>query len=838
MRATAAPLPVDSCLPELLEALARRGVAVLQAPPGAGKTTRVPLALMETMETGRPGRPGVLMLEPRRLAARAAARRLAWQLGEEPGGTVGLVTRHERLTGPRTRLEVVTEGILTRRLQRDPSLDGIGIVIFDEFHERSLQADLGLALCLHARELLRPDLAILVMSATLETEGVAALLGDAPVIESRGRSFPVEVRHFGPAPDPRAIAAPVSRAVLEALAGQSGSVLVFLPGQREIEATARALEAQTDPSTRIFPLYGQLPPEAQDAAIQPAPPGRRKVVLATDIAETSLTIEGIRVVVDAGFARKPVFDPRSGLTRLETVRISRASAEQRCGRAGRLEPGVCMRLWSEEAHSRLSARSTPEILTADLAPLALTLACWGAQADELSWLDPPPAAPLAQARELLHALGALDNAGRPTAHGRALERLGTHPRLGHMLLRARDLGLGRTACALAALLEERDPLPVEAGSDLRLRLRVLAEDRAGPGVRSGSLRRIRTLTGRWARQLDLDPGERMDAESAGLLLALAYPDRIALRRKGGAGRFLLSGGRGARLREGEDLEACECLVAAVLDDAGREALIRLAAPLERRQLERELAGLISEQDVLEWDESVQGVAARRERRLGALRLDSRPLESVDPQAVTRILVETIRGRGLRCLPWTPESERLRSRMAFTHALEPEGDWPDVSDEALLAGLEGWLGPYLTGMSRLDHLARLDLDAALRGLLDWPRLKRLDALAPTHVTAPSGSRLRIDYSDPQAPVLAARIQELFGLTDTPRVGDGRVPLTLHLLSPARRPVQVTRDLAGFWARTYAEVKKDLKGRYPKHHWPDDPKEAEAVKGVRRRMKDEG
>ncbi|OOG28732.1 ATP-dependent helicase HrpB [Thioalkalivibrio denitrificans] len=821
MRITTPPLPVEDCLPGLLQALETKGLAVLQAPPGAGKTTRVPLALLEAVHTGRLGGPGILMLEPRRLAARAAARRLAWHLGEKPGHTIGLTTRLDRVGGPDTRVEVVTEGILTRRLQRDPALQDIGIVIFDEFHERSLQADLGLALCLHARQLLRPDLGILVMSATLDTAGVAALLGGAPVIESRGRSFPVDIRYGGPAPDARSIAAPVTQAVRAALTEQSGSILVFLPGQREIEATARALEAQADSSTHILPLYGQLAPEAQDAAIRPAPPGQRKVVLATDIAETSLTIEGIRVVVDAGFARKPVFDPRTGLTRLETVPISRASADQRCGRAGRLEPGVCIRLWSEEAHARLPARTTPEILSADLAPLALTLACWGADADELAWLDPPPAAALSQAHDLLRDLGALDAAGRPTAHGRALEALGTHPRLAHMLLRARDLGLGRTACVLTALLEERDPLPAGAGADLRLRMRLAAGDRSGPGVAQGALRRIRTLAARRAGQLELDPREAVDADSTGLLLALAYPDRIALRREGIDGRFLLSGGRGARMREGEDLQACECLVAAVLDDTGRDALIRLAAPLERSRLEDELAGSITEEDILAWDESIQGVVAQRARRLGALRLGSRPLQAADPQAVTDLLVQAIHDRGLRCLPWAPDSERLRQRMAFARVLEPEGGWPDVSNEALLNGLADWLGPSMAGMSRLDHLARLDLVAALQGLLDWRQLKRLDAIAPTHLTVPSGSRLRIDYSDPHAPVLAVRIQEIFGLMETPRVGDGRVPLTLHLLSPARRPVQVTRDLAGFWARTYAEVKKDLKGRYPKHHWPDDP-----------------
>jgi ATP-dependent helicase HrpB len=833
MRAKAPSLPVEACLPDLMQALERHSMAVLQAPPGAGKTTRVPLALLEGAPSGsRQGR--ILMLEPRRLAARAAARRMAWHLEETPGHTVGLVTRHERLTGPDTRVEVVTEGILTRRLQRDPSLEGTDMVIFDEFHERSLHADLGLALCLHARALLRPELRILVMSATLDTAAVGALMGGAPVITSEGRSHPVEVRYRGPAPDPRTVVPTVTRAVREALGQHEGSVLVFLPGRREIEQVARALAGRVDEHTRLCPLYGQLSPEAQDAAIRPPEAGQRKVVLATDIAETSLTIEGIRVVVDAGLARRPAFDPRTGLTRLETVRISRASADQRCGRAGRLGPGVCLRLWPEETHARLTAHAAPEILEADLAPLALTLACWGAEASELAWLDPPPAAALGQARSLLHGLGALDAQGRATGHGRALDALGTHPRLGHMLLGARGRGLGRTACLLAALLEERDPLSGDAGADLRLRLRLLAPegaDTAG-GVRQGTLRRIRTLAQRWAGQLGTASGEGVEPEAAGLLLALAYPDRIALRRGGTEGRFLLSGGRGARFPEGEELGAMECVVAAVLDDTEREAVIRLAAPLDRRRLEQDLPELVTSREVLAWDEAEGAVIARRERRLGALLLSSQPLESVDPDAVARILLEAIRARGLSCLPWDTESGRLRERMAFARTLEPDSGWPDVSDAALLPGLEHWLGPYLAGMSRLSHLRGLDPAAALRALLDWPQQQRLDALAPTHITVPSGSSLRIDYSDPQAPVLAVRIQEIFGLTETPRIGGGRVPLTLHLLSPARRPVQVTRDLGGFWSRTYAEVKKDLKGRYPKHHWPDDPVAAEAVRGVKR------
>jgi ATP-dependent helicase HrpB len=824
-------LPVESILPALLEALRTQEVVLLQAPPGAGKTTRVPLALLDApWYRGR-----ILMLEPRRLAARAAARRLAAQLGEQPGASVGITTRTERVGGPDTRIEVVTEGILTRRLQRDPALEGTSLVIFDEFHERSLQADLGLALCLQSRELLRPDLRLLVMSATLDIERLAALLDPAPVIRSEGRMFPVTVHHRGPAPGSRTVAPVVARTAGEALDRHPGSLLVFLPGRREIEQVAELLAVTRKPGTVITPLHGQLPPEAQDAAIQPAPEGTRKVVLATDIAETSLTIEGVSVVVDSGLARRPRFDPRSGLTRLETVRISRANAEQRCGRAGRIGPGTCIRLWPEADHQRLAAQAAPEILEADLAPLALSLACWGAAADELLWLDPPPAASLAQARGLLEQLGALDARGRITEHGRKLEALGTHPRLAHMLLAARDRGLGRTAALLAALLEERDPLDRDlAGADLRLRLRALADDApAGQrGIHAGLRRRLQTQARRWTGQLGIAAGERVDPDAAGLLLAFAYPDRIALRRPGPEGRFLLSGGRGACFPRSDDLAEAPCIVAGVLDAGQREAMIHLAAPLDRAALTTEFADLIRTEDRVDWDPETGAVSATREQRLGALLLDSRPLAGVDPAQVTGLLLSAIARAGLDCLPWTPEARRLRERMGFAHVVEP-GDWPDVSDHALLGGLQRWLGPWLSGMSRMTHLRNLDLAAALRAQLDWSRQQRLDQIAPTHITVPSGSRLGIDYGQAEQPVLAVRIQEIFGWSETPRVNGGRVPLTLHLLSPARRPVQITGDLAGFWERTYPEVRKDLKGRYPKHYWPDDPRQAEARRGTRPR-----
>lgn len=821
-------LPIESVLPTLLQALAADGLALLQAPPGAGKTTRVPLALLDA--PWRNGR--ILLLEPRRLAARAAARRLAAQLDERPGRTVGLTTRTERIGGARTSIEVVTEGVLTRRLQRDPALEDTAVVIFDEFHERSLQADLGLALCLQMRELLRPDLRLLVMSATLDAERLAEWMQPAPVIRSGGCSHPVRVHHGAFAPDARSAAPAAARAVEDVLRSDPGSVLAFLPGRQEIEQTARLLRERLDPEVIIAPLHGQLAPEAQDAAIRPVPEGRRKVVLATDIAETSLTIEGITVVVDCGLARRPRFDPRSGLTRLQTVRISRSNAEQRCGRAGRTGPGTCIRLWPEADHPRLPAHATPEILEADLAPLALSLACWGAAAGDLKWLDAPPEAALAQGRELLQQLGALDAEGRITVHGRTLESLGTHPRLGHMLLAAKQRGRGATAALLAALLEDRDPLVRDlAGADLRTRLHALAGD--GPWqVHPAQRSRLLTQAGRWMAQLGIDSGESVDPDSAGLLLAFAYPDRIGLRRPGPEGRFLLSGGKGARFPGNDDLAAVPCIAAGVVDAGQREAVIHLAAPLDRATLTDALEYLVHTEERVEWDDAAGAISARREIRLGALLLDSQPLSPVDATVAGGMLLAAVARAGLVCLPWSPEAQRLRQRLTFAYALEGT-EWPDMGDAALLQRLPEWLGPWIVGMSRISHLRGIDLVAVLRAELDWTQLERLDRIAPTQILVPSGSRIRIDYSEPARPVLAVRIQEVFGWSETPTIGGGRVPLTLHLLSPAGRPMQVTRDLAGFWARTYPEVAKDLRGRYPKHDWPDDPLQAQPRRGAKPR-----
>jgi len=819
-------LPIEAVLPALADALRGGTSAVLQAAPGAGKTTVVPLALLDEPWLG--GRK-MVMLEPRRLAARAAASRMAQLLGERVGDTVGFRVRMETRVGPRTRIEVVTEGVLTRMLQHDPALEGVGLVIFDEFHERSLHADLGLALTLQSRAVLRDDLRVLVMSATLDGGPIAALLGDAATIRSEGRVYPVDTRWLPRKPEGR-MEPVAARAVRAALEAEDGDVLVFLPGAGEIRRVEEMLAADGVPSnTRVMPLFGNLAQEAQDEAIRPSPPGRRKVVLATSIAETSLTIEGVRVVVDSGLMRVPRFSPRTGMTRLETVAVSRASADQRRGRAGRTAPGVCHRLWTEAEDAALQPHRPPEILEADLAPLALELASWGvADPLELQWLDAPPAAAFAQARELLAELGALDASGAVTAHGRRVAGLPLHPRLAHMLLRAKEMRLGATACDLAALLAERDILRGDGrapDADARLRLAALRRERgAGYSIDHAALHRVTAEARDLRRQLGASPTDA-DDEAAGVLLALAYPDRIAQRRPGGGARYLLRNGRGAAFPEPQSLSEHPYLVAAELDDAGREGRIQLAAPVELADVERHFADQLITEESVAWDDAAGAVRARRVRRLGALVLHEAPLAEADPGQVAAALVEAVRREGVAVLPWGKAAAQLRERIGFLHAHDPA--FPDVSDAALLATMDEWLGPHLYGMRKMDEVRRVDLVAVLEGMLAWEQRRRLDEWAPTHVDVPSGSRIPVDYSDPSAPALAVRLQEVFGWTETPRIAGGRVPLTLHLLSPAHRPVQVTRDLASFWRTGYFDVKKDLKGRYPKHYWPDDPLVAEAT-----------
>jgi len=835
-------LPIDEVLPALRAALATRHEAVLEAPPGAGKTTRVPLALLD--QDWLAGQT-ILMLEPRRLAARAAAERLASELGEKVGETVGYRIRLDSKVGPRTRIEVVTEGILTRRLQDDPALEGVGLLIFDEFHERSLDADLALALSLNGRELFRDEqpLKILLMSATLEGERLSALLDAAPILRSEGRMYPVTQRWGRPFQPGEFVEPRVVQTVLEALNDESGSLLVFLPGQAEIRRVHQQLAEALGERSEILlcPLHGELDLAAQRAAIDPAPTGKRKVVLATNIAETSLTIDGVRVVVDAGLARVPRFDPGSGMTRLDTQRISRASATQRAGRAGRLEPGVCYRLWSADQQEQLAAYASAEILQADLAGLALQLARWGVTPSQLVWLDAPPSAAYAQAQDLLVRLGALNDDGSLTRHGQAMAELPAHPRIAHLLLRGQSLGLAQMACDVAALLGERDILR-GAGADLHSRLVLLSgEERAARGAQGG-VQRARQLARQYRGYLRGQPEAPVsDPEHPrwlGALLALAYPDRVAQQRRPGGAEYRLANGRAALFSETDNLMKQPWLVIADLGSrqGQREERIYLAADFDPGLFDTVLAEQVRSADQLDWDEREGVLRAERQRKVGELILSREPLSGLDESARSQALVNLVRRKGLELLPWTPELRQWQARVSLLRQLDladkGESQWPDVSDAALLEGLEQWLQPYLGKVSRLSHFANLELAGIVHNLLPWPLPQRLDELAPHHLAVPSGSSIRLDYSE-QPPILAVRLQELFGLSDTPRIAGGRQVVKLHLLSPARRPVQVTQDLANFWRSTYAEVKKDLKGRYPKHYWPDDPLIAEATARVKPR-----
>jgi ATP-dependent helicase HrpB len=816
-------LPIETVIPNLQHSLSMNTSAVLVAAPGAGKTTRVPLALLhEPWLAGRK----ILIMEPRRLAARSAAAYMAAQIGERVGETVGYRVRMDTRVGPATRIEVITEGVLTRLLQADPALENAGIVIFDEFHERSLHADLGLALCRQSQELLRPDLRILVMSATLEAKPVSALLGDAPILVSEGRVYPVDT-HYLPVKLEGRIEPAVVQAIIAALKNTEGSMLVFLPGAGEIHrVAARLAEMNLGDRVQIARLYGSLSGDAQDSALTPAPPGVRKIVLATSIAETSLTVEGIHAVIDSGLMRSPRFSPRTGMTRLETAAVSTASADQRRGRAGRLGPGVCYRLWTEQEHRQLAPSSTPEIKEADLVPLALELAAWGvADPLELSWLDAPPAAALNQAKLLLAQLGALRADGVITPHGRRMAELGMHPRLAHMVLQAIPLGHGRMACDLAAMLSERDFLRDDANArsvDLRLRLDALANPSAFK-VDTALLRRIGIESAYWQRTLNIPSSSVrvQDNSACGLLLGFAYPDRIAGRRA--SGNFTLSNGRGATITELQPLSNSAYLVAADLDDQGTESRIYLAAPIELSELYNFFNELIEIENIILWDKQAQSVRARQRERLGALILKEIPHPNPDADEILHALILGIQEEGLSILPWSRASRQLQDRLAFMHQSDPA--WPDTSANKLAADIKGWLGPHLYGCKSRSDLQRLNLSAILESLLSWEQRREIEISAPTHITVPSGSRIPVDYSDPAAPALSVRLQEMFGLEDTPRIAGGKVPLTLNLLSPAQRPVQVTRDLASFWRNAYFDVKKDLKGRYPKHYWPDDPLVAE-------------
>jgi ATP-dependent helicase HrpB len=814
-------MPIDDVLIELRDTLRTTTNAVLTAPPGAGKTTKVPLALLD--EPWLQGR-RIVMLEPRRIAARNAARRMAQLLGEPVGERVGYRTKGDAKGSARTKIEVVTEGILTRWLQSDPGLEAIGIVIFDEFHERSLHADAGLALCLQAQELFRSDLRILVMSATLDAGQVSNLLGAAPVIRSSGRSFPVET-HYTAQRDDRSLEQRAADAVRHALqAHREGDVLVFLPGAAEIHRTAERLAGQgLADHVRIAPLYGALPAEQQDEAIRPGKPGERKVVLATNIAETSLTVEGIRIVIDTGFSRVPRFSPRTGLTHLETVRITASSADQRRGRSGRLGPGVCYRLWTEEEHRQLEPFDTPEILCSDLAQLALDLAIWGTpDPADLKWINAPPQAAFNQAMELLEQLGAVDGSRSVTAHGRRMAKLSMHPRLANMVVRALPLGLGGLACELSVLLEERISHPA---LDLRDRVDALRHQRF-PGadkLRREAVRRYREASGGL-------PWPDNEIDRCGELIAFAFPDRLAMRRPNGT--YVLANGRGAELPGEGPLQREAMLAAAELDGAGANSRIRSAAPVRQERVRELFAENLETIEQVAWDAKAQTVRAVRIIKLGALTLEEKKLDAPDPEQVKRALLQGIRETGLNAFRWTKSSIQWRQRVRFLRAHFGE-EWPDVSDEALLDTLEHWLAPYIDGVESFSDLARISVDEALQSLLTWEQRRIMDEWAPVRIKVPSGSNIPVDYSDPYQPVLAVKLQEVFGWQETPRIAGGRAALTLHLLSPAGRAVQVTKDLANFWRETYFEVKKDLKGRYPKHDWPDDPTSAAAARGVKPR-----
>ena len=821
--------PIAPLLPAIGDRLAAHPRLVLEAPPGAGKTTQVPLALLDaSWLAGR----RIVMLEPRRVAARSAAMFMAGQLGEEVGQTVGYRIRFENRVSARTRIEVVTEGILTRMIQDDPELEGIGALLFDEFHERHLAADLGLALALDVQAGLREDLRTVVMSATLDGQRLAAFL-DAPRLSSEGRGHPVAISHF-PARREESLEAQARRAAEEALARHPGDVLVFLPGQREIARVQAALEAAVLPDdAEVLALHGELPVEQQSRVLQAAPDGRRRIVLATNVAESSVTLPGVRVVIDSGLAREPRFDPNSGFPRLDVVAISQASADQRAGRAGRVAEGWAWRLWPQS--QRLEAQRRPEIAQVELAGLALELAAWGSEG--LRFVDPPPPGALAAARELLQRLGALAASGGITAQGRRMLALGTHPRLAAMLLAARTPRQQALAADLAALVEARDPLRTRSDA-LAERWRALAAFRSGrvPADASRSaLAAIDAAARQWRRRLRCEaaPPPDIEAHELGDLLAHAYPDRIAARQPVDPLRYQLANGRSARLFEDSALRGEPWLVASELRHEARgDALLLRAAPVDEAFLRADFRERFVEREGAVWDADKRALVARRESRFDRIVLDSRPAGRVDPDQAAQALTDAVRELGLVALPWTEGLRQWQAREVSLRQWMPELGLPDLSDAALQATLDDWLKPAFAGKTRLDALSEAELGEALKSPLAWGLRQQVERLAPARITVPSGMERRIDYAldhegAPQPPVLAVKLQELFGLADTPRVADGRVPLTLHLLSPGGKPLQVTGDLRSFWNRTYPEVRKEMKGRYPRHPWPDDPWSATAT-----------
>ena len=795
----------------------------MTAPPGAGKSTLLPLEILEGVE-GK-----VLMLEPRRVAARQIAERMAYMLGEPVGRTVGYRMRFEHCVGASTRIEVMTEGVLVRRLTDDPGLEGVSVVIFDEFHERSLTTDVALALVREAREVLRPDLKLVLMSATIDATSLCREL-DLPLVESQGKMFPVEVLRGADA-TPENAAETVAKAVREAHKAYEGDILAFLPGEADIRRCAQLLGSSLG-LTAVCPLYGMLSPAEQRRAIAPSVPGERKVVLATPIAETSLTIEGVRVVVDSGLCRKPVYDQQRGLSRLETVRISRDMADQRTGRAGRVAPGVCIRLWNPGIEQQMAPLRVPEILEADLAPTVLDIAAWGeSRPERLSWLTPPPAYALAQARQLLLSLDAVDADGRLTPHGRKLSALPCHPRIAQMLVRAETPALKALAADIAALLEEKDPLAQEtAETGIDLRLRALREARRTH--REGRWSRILRISEQYRRMVRVEPDDGdVDPYEAGSLLSAAYPERIAKAWKEGRGRFQLATGDIAALDPSDAWSSCDYLAVGALHAApGSLGRIFLSAPLS----ETDLQAMARPRDVVGWDSRQGSVTARRELRLGQILLSSRPISDVPRETVVRILCEAARKDGLSMLDFSEDVQNLQRRVAAVAAWRPELELPDLSTQALLDRAPEWLPLYIGKATAAAELRKIDLESALWGLLTYPQQQTVDRLAPSHITVPTGSRIRVEYRQgADAPVVRVRLQECFGLQDTPRVDDGRRPVLMELLSPGFKPVQLTSDLRSFWVNTYFEVRKELRRRYPKHAWPDNPLEADPVRGRARK-----
>ena len=833
-------LPIVSHLAKLATTLESSNTAILCAPPGSGKTTIVPISLIQEPWLNQQK---IVMLQPRRMATRAAAARMAELLACAVGEEVGYQVRFERKSSSQTTIEVVTEGILTRRLLRDPELSGVGLVIFDEFHERSLHADLGLALCLDLLSL-RDDFRILVMSATIQTEALSRLLNNAPIITLSCQTYPVEIHYLDREPDSR-IAQYMTKHIQEIITKHTGDILAFFPGTGEIRSTAAELQNMLPKDIELLPLFGELSKEKQDRAIRPNNSGCRRIILATNIAETSLTIPGVTIVVDSGWCRRIKFHPSSGFTRLETVRISKASSIQRTGRVGRLSKGICYRLWSKTVQDGLQTATPPEIIESDLASLLLDLALWGvSDVSTMAWLDPPPTGAVNQARELLQKLAAIDDTGRITALGLKMAELPLHPRLSHMILHAKSAAERGLACDLAALLTERDPLRknrLQPTTDIAERIQIInifrskgagAVSQAGgdPVICSQIIRAI----DQFRRMVGVAKSLRSQG-SIGPLLAAAFPDRVAMLRDGQHNRYLLAGGQGALLPANDPLSSVPWLVVAQLDAGKIDARIYLAATFSKTEIRQHFSEQIQQKTEIYWQPRQSRIMAQQTEKFGAITLSTRPLETPDPEAMRHAMGKGVRNMGLDCLNLSKETRNLQARVALLGQLVPADGWPDLTDATLLITLEHWLGPYLDGISRAGQLQKLDIANILKNKLSWPQLQQLEKEAPTHITVPSGSRIRVRYQVGEPPILAVKVQEMFGLAKTPTICRGRQPLTIHLLSPAHRQLQITSDLENFWQETWPEVRKEMQGRYPKHYWPQDPWSAPATKRSKPRGK---